>query len=107
MVVVLPVPLTPTTRITCGDFRSAATQRPGHRRQDALDLGGKHRAHVLRADAFVVAALRQGVRDPRGGLDPEIRLDQQVLQLLERLLIELALGEQAGDVLPTASTMSW
>ena len=73
-------------------------QRLGHRGQHALHLGGEHGAHLRRGDLLVVAALRKGLGDAHGGLDAQIRLDQQVLQLLQRISVELPLGEDAGNV---------
>ena len=55
MVVVLPEPLTPTTRMTNG-FARRDHERLRHRRQYLLDLGGQHRLHLVRRDRLVVAA---------------------------------------------------
>ena len=82
-------------------------QRLGNRRKRALDLGGEHGAHLLRRDLLVVAALRQGLGDAHGRLDAEVGLDQQVLELLQRIGVELPLGEDAGDVFATGVPRSW
>ena len=73
-------------------------QRLGDRGKRALHLGGQHGAHLLRRDLLVVAALRQGLGDAHGRLDAQVRLNQQVLELLQRISVELPLGEDAGDV---------
>ena len=70
-----------------------------HGRERALDLRRQDLADRVRRDALLVAALAHGLRDPGRGLDAEIGLDQRVLELLQRVGVELALGEQAGDAL--------
>ena len=97
MVVVLPVPLTPTTRMTCGlcavDDASGMATGVKH----ALDLIREDRAHVFGRRSPCRSGPWTGVRDARGRLQAEIGLDQQILELFERRRVELALGEEAGD----------
>ena len=50
MVVVLPEPLTPTTRMTNGFLRGVDHKRLRHRRQHLLDFG---RDHVLTSSAEI------------------------------------------------------
>ena len=57
MVVVLPEPLTPTTRMTNG--LRGHFQRLGHRRQHLLDLGGEQRLHLVGRDGLLVAAFAE------------------------------------------------
>ena len=85
MVVVLPEPLTPTTRMTNGLAPSIASGLR-HRRQDLLDLGGEHRLHLVRRDLLVVAALADRRRRcaPRD-VDAEIGADQRLLDLVDRI----------------------
>ena len=62
MVVVLPVPLTPTTRMTCGFGRGVDRQRLRDRREHLLDLLGEDRLHLLVGDLLVEAAVRGAPR---------------------------------------------
>src|SRR3546814_15444765 len=48
---------------------------------------------------LVEARLCQVGGEPRRGGDAEVGGDQQLLQLLQRLVVQLALGEDAGDAL--------
>src|SRR5262245_1978611 len=68
--------------------------RPG--RKHACDLRGDDLAHGLWRKSPLVAALRQPLANARRHPDAEIGLDQGLLDPVERLLIELALGERAG-----------
>ena len=97
MVVVLPEPLTPATRMTNGFFAvsiasgcatgasvfsiSAATT--------ALTSSGEIPA--------VVAAVAERGGDAARGVEPEIGADQHVLDLGDGCGIELALGDEIGD----------
>jgi hypothetical protein len=56
-------------------------------------------AHLLGGNLLVVATLGQSIGDAGGGVDAEVRLYQQVLKLQQGIRVELALGEDAGDVL--------
>ena len=96
MVVVLPEPLTPTTRMTNG-LAPPGDERLRDRRKHLLDLGGEHRLHLVGRDRLVVAALADRGRDPRRDVDAEIGADQHLLDLLEHGGIELALGHEVGD----------
>ena len=96
MVVVLPEPLTPTTRMTKG-FAPSTSSGLRHRRQHLFDLGGKHRLHLVRRDLLVVSALRRSLRDARGDIDAEIGADQRFLEFIEHRRIELALGHEVGN----------
>ncbi len=98
IVVVLPVPLTPTTRMTCGLWRQIELQRLGDRLQHLGDFGRHDAADILAGHVLAVALGGQRIGDAHGGLDAEIGLDQQVFEILQRLVVELALGEERGDL---------
>ena len=49
-------------------------------------------------DVAAVAAGGQRIGDAQRRLHAEIGADQHVLEILQRLLVQLALGEDAGDV---------
>ena len=51
------------------------------------------------AISLLMAALGQGLGDAHRRLHAQVRLDEQVLQLLQRIRVELPLGEDAGDIL--------
>ena len=108
MVVVLPVPLTPTTRMTCG-LCVAVDRRAAWRRAPARARPPRRapRARRRREMPFSKRPLRSAVVMRVGRLDAEIGLDQQILEILERLGVELALGEEAGDAVGRASPRSW
>ena len=99
MVVVLPVPLTPTTRMTWG--------RPSPSIRSGLATGASTRstsaastARTSSGDDFlVVAALCQGGGNAHGGIDPEICLDQQVLKLLQSISVELPFSKDSSNIL--------
>ena len=103
MVVVLPEPLTPTTRMTKG-LAALDDKRLRHGREHLLDLGGQHGLHLVGRDRLVVAALAQRRGDAAGGLDAEIGADQHLLDFLEHGGIELALGHQIGRARRRATT---
>ena len=62
MVVVLPVPLTPTTRMTCGWCSPSSDSGLATGGQRALDLGRQHGAHLVGRNLLVEAALAPGPR---------------------------------------------
>ena len=96
MVVVLPEPLTPTTRMTNG-FAPSIASGLRDRREDLLHLGRDHRLHLVGRDRLVVAAFADRGRDPRRDIDAEIGADQHLLDLVEHLRVELALDHEIGD----------
>ncbi|MNT87251.1 hypothetical protein D3C72_2276440 [compost metagenome] len=73
-------------------------QRFCHRLQHLGDLGRHNARDVLAGDVLAIALRRQGAGDAHRGLDAEIGLDQQVFEFLQRVFIQLALGEQRGDL---------
>ncbi len=73
-------------------------QRLGHRLQHLGDFGRHDARDILAGDVLAIALRRQGAGDAHGGLDAEIGLDEQILQLVQRLVVQLALGEQRCDL---------
>ena len=102
MVVVLPLPFTPTTSTTKGlwagsGIRGLATGSSSL----AMDPARISRISSL-ADLLVEAVAAQLLHELRGGGRSEIGGDQQILELGQRLLVEAALDEDAGDALAEA-----
>ena len=98
MVVVLPEPLTPTTRITCG------------RGKASISSGTATGARIFSSSSATISRTAYSVRprsnrslgepgaDLRRGRRAEVGGDQRLLDLVERLLVERGLGEQAGEI---------
>ena len=99
MVVVLPEPLTPTTRMMKGVLAVVDDELFGDRRQHALDFAREDFAHFLGLDVALVARLADRLGDARRGAHAKIGPQQHVFELLERQRVELALGENVGDAL--------
>src|SRR5690606_5449803 len=59
------------------------------------DRRGQHRARFLWRNALVVATLLERICDASRRLKPEVCLNEQVLKLLQRAGVELALGKDA------------
>ena len=85
MVVVLPLPFTPTTSTTCGLRAGSMRERRRDRLQDLGDVVGEGRAHLLVGHFLAEALLAELVDQAGRDADAEIGLDQRVLQLVERL----------------------
>ena len=98
MVVVLPEPFTPTTRMTNG-VHGADRERMRHRRQGPSHLGGENLLHLL---GTRVAALAHHGRHPRRDVDAEIRANERLLDLLDSLGRQRAAHDQIGMVAPIA-----
>ncbi len=95
MVVVLPLPLTPTTSTTKGrrgvEDEAACSTGPSERR----DLLGERRADLLAGrPPGRSACLAQALGHLGGEVSAEVGGDQQFLQPVERRLVELALGRR-------------
>ena len=97
MVVVLPEPLTPTTRMTNGFCARVDLQRLRHRRQHLLDFGRDHGLHFVGRDRLVVAAGADRIRDPHRDRGAEIGAQQHILDIVEHGAVELALGDEIGN----------
>ena len=96
-VVVLPVPFTPTSRITWGCALASSAKGSATRLKHLGDLGGKHFAHGV-GESRGHGGSRRAPPDARGHGDAEIGLDQHVLELIERLVVELPLAEHRGEI---------
>ena len=97
MVVVLPVPLTPTTRMTCGlCAASSASGRATGCRIAAISCASAPRTSSG-GNLLVEARLGQFGGQPRRRRRAEIGGDQQLFQFLQRRFIEPRLREDAGD----------
>ena len=69
-----------------------------HRLEHLGDLGGEHLAQRLRRQSPVVAGRGDRLPDARGHGDAEIGLDQHVLELVERLFIELSPAQHRSEI---------
>ncbi len=98
MVVVLPDPLTPTTRITCGRREGVDLQRFGHGREDLGDLLGDNLADLRFSEPPLEPLARQPLAHLGGGGRAEIGGDQRFFDLVERIVVQHRLGEQPGEV---------
>ena len=103
MVVVLPVPLTPQTRTTCGRNRARCGKGCRHR-LELLGHGRRQRlTHLDVADFLAEPPLGHGLYQHGRGLDAEIGHDQRLLELFEGGGIEPPLGDGTGDLLGEAA----
>ena len=96
IVVVLPEPLTPMTRMTNGFCAASITSGFATADEHLLDLGRDHGLHLVGGDRLVVAALADRRGDPRRHLGAEIGAQQHVLDLVDHRPVELALGDEIG-----------
>ena len=78
-------------------------QGPRHRLQRLGDVRRQGRAHVRCRDRLVEARLGQVGGQPRRRRDPQIGLDQQRLQRLQRRVVQPLAGEDAADALAQAA----
>ena len=97
MVVVLPEPLTPTTRMTNGRFVGSITSGRATGVERALDLGGEDPLDFVRTDPVLVAPVADRLANASRRAEAEVGLDENVLEIVERGGVELALGENVGD----------
>ena len=98
MVVVLPEPLTPTTRITCGRGKASISSGSATGAQDLLQLLGDDGAHRVLGQAPLEPLGGEPRADLGGGGRAEIGGDQRLLDLVERLRVERRFGEQAREI---------
>ena len=73
-------------------------ERLRHRLEHARDLRGEHGAHGVRSKPHARSGLWRRFADASRHGDAEIGLDQHLFELVERLLVELPLGERAGEI---------
>ena len=98
MVVVLPEPLTPTTRITCGRGKASISSGSATGREDLLQLLRDHRADRLLAEAALEPLAGEPGAHLGRGPRAEVGGDQRLLDLVERRLVQRGLGDQAGEI---------
>ena len=98
MVVVLPVPFTPTTRNTCGlaPALSAKSCASGSSTSAISDARMSRTASASMPS--VVTAACDPRADARGHGDAEIGLDQHLFQPVEHVVVELPLGDDAREI---------
>ena len=96
MVVVLPEPLTPTTRMTIRALLRIDRERARHGIERALDFVREDLFHLVRTDAPLVSPAADGVANARRRGEAEVSLNENVLEIVERCGVELALGENVG-----------
>ena len=80
-----------------GLARRIGHERAGHRLQQAGDFLRQHAAHFLARHLLAEACLRQTGCQARGGGRPEVRHDEQVFQLLQRVTVQPAPVEDARN----------
>ncbi len=97
MVVVLPEPLTPMTRMTKGRLLLSISSGWASGVEHGLDFRRENVLHFVGADAFVIAAFGDRVGDPQRCRRAEIGADQHILKLFQRAGIEFALVEYVVD----------
>ena len=78
--------------------RKIEFERPGDRFQHLGDFARHDAAHLVAGDVLAIAARGKRVGDPHRRLDAEIGLDEHVFEILQRVVVELPLGEDAGNV---------
>ena len=99
MVVVLPAPLIPTTKMTKGLTVGSMASGLFHGLQDlrhGVLQGLEQRVDIV--EFLARHAPAQLLENSRGGLDAHIGRDQPRLELIQDLGIDLAPGQQFGDV---------
>ena len=92
IVVVLPEPLTPATRMTNG-LASPITSGLATGAEDFRHLGGNHRLHLVRRDALAVDALADHLGDAMGQVVAEVGAHQRVLDHVELGGVHRTLGD--------------
>ena len=91
MVVVLPEPLTPMTRMTCGRGKAVDFERLGDRSEDFLDLFGEDGAKAALVE-LVEALAGNRLADPLRRFGAEVGRDQRFLDIVEGRGVERGLG---------------
>ena len=98
MVVVLPEPLTPITRMTCGRGKPHTSKRLGDRSEDLFDLLGEDGTKAALVEGLEFLAgnrLADALR--RGGA--EVGRDQRLLDIVEGGGVERLLVHKPGEIL--------
>ena len=83
--------------MTNGFFVPVDDERPATGVSDALDFVGENCLHLGGLDRLVVAPAPDRLADARRRGEAEIGLNENVLEIVERGGVELALGENVGD----------
>ena len=99
MVVVLPEPLTPTTRITNG-FLAVSISSGRATGASVRSTSSASRRLTSSGSMPFVAPLADRLAHARRRADAEIGLQQNVFEIVERGRVELALGEDVDDAAP-------
>ena len=97
MVVVLPVPFTPTTRSTCGLSVLSISRGLRDWGEDGRDLVGESDPDFLVRHLPAPARASERGDALLGDSGTEIGRDQQLLQLRKPGLVEAALGDEVSD----------
>ena len=92
--------------MTNGFLAASITSGRATGRKRALDLLGQQALDLVRVDALLVAPLADGLADARRRAEPEIGLQQNVFEVVERTGVEFALGENLDDAAPDARRTS-
>ncbi len=82
-----------------GLLRGVDFKRLSNRRENLFDFLSQDVPDFFRRDVAVVARFAQSARDAGRDIETEIGLNEQVFKLLQRLVVELALREDAADAL--------
>ena len=99
MVVVLPAPLTPTTRIANGAAVRVDHQRLLRRPQDVQQRAAQRcEQRVEIAELLALDLTAQLVEDALRGFDADVRGDQSRLELVENRVVDAAGRQQVGEV---------
>src|SRR5690606_38058481 len=67
------------------------------RLEDRCDVLGERLPHLFRTDLLVEPPLSEIIGNASGGRRPQVGHDQELLELLDAFLVELAVGEDAAD----------
>ena len=90
MVVVLPVPLTPTTRMTSGSPSTFCTGRLFGGVEDGQQLVLQHALQFVDvANLLAIDLLAQGLQHGGGGGGAQVGGDQRGFQIVERVAVDL------------------
>ncbi len=75
-------------------------ERPGDGEERPLDLGGKHALDFVGIDSLIVAPATDRLANARRRAKAEVGLNEDILEIVERCGVELALGEDVDDSAP-------
>ena len=98
IVVVLPVPLTPTTRKTCGRASGASAKSCATGSSTLAISPARISRTWSGSNSTIETALGHSLANAPSHRHPEIRLDQHFFELVERLLIEPSLDQRMSEI---------